>query len=142
MPSFTSKISNLRNNGPVVQAQVVIGSALENVLKSKGATLPSPISALAMIDTGASSTVIRDDIPSMLNLNPVGVVQISTPSSSNVPCSQYAVRLLLPNNVIVEVVAIAAPLKGQQIQCLIGRDILQHGVLIYNGYVEEFTLSF
>jgi hypothetical protein len=31
---------------------------------------------------------------------------------------------------------------GQNIQCLIGRDILQHGVLIYIGYSNQFTLSF
>jgi len=51
-------------------------------------------------------------------------------------------RLLFPNNVIVETVVIAAPLQGQNILCLIGRDVLQHGVFIYTGYVNTFTLSF
>ncbi len=48
-----------------------------------------------------------------------------------------------PNGVMVHnAVAIEAPLAGQHIQCLIGRDILQHGVLIYVGYMNQFTLSF
>jgi hypothetical protein len=33
-------------------------------------------------------------------------------------------------------------LGGQPVQCLIGRDILQHGVLVYIGYANQFTLSF
>ena len=51
-------------------------------------------------------------------------------------------RILFPNNVVVETVVIAAPLQGQHIQCLIGRDVLRHGVFIYTGYTETFTLSF
>lgn len=51
-------------------------------------------------------------------------------------------RLLFPNNVLIETTVIAAPLQGQHIQCLIGRDVLRHGVLIYIGYIDSFTLSF
>lgn len=75
-------------------------------------------------------------------MQPVGVVAISTPSSRNVSCYQYLVRLLFPNNVVVETLAIEAPLMGQQIQCLIGRDVLAHAVLVYTGYINQFTISF
>ena len=95
-----------------------------------------------MIDTGASGTVIRDDIPPMLGLQPVGVSFINTPSSTNVRCYEYLIRLVFPNNVVVEASVIAAPLQGQEVQCLIGRDILAHGVLIYIGYTHTFSLSF
>ncbi len=95
-----------------------------------------------MIDTGASGNVIQDSIPSMLGLQPVGISFINTPSSMNVRCYEYLLRLVFPNNVVVEGTVIAAPLKGQQIQCLIGRDILAHGVLIYIGYTHTFSLSF
>lgn len=85
---------------------------------------------MRMIDTGATGTVIQDNIPAQLGLNPIGVVSINTPSSTNVECYEYIVRLLFPNNVIVETAVIGAPLKGQHIQGLIGRDVLQHGVFI------------
>ena len=39
-------------------------------------------------------------------------------------------------------IAIEAPLGGQHIECLIGRDVLKHGVLTYIGYINQFTLSF
>ena len=95
-----------------------------------------------MIDTGASATVVRDNLPLALGLNPVSVVLITTPSSTNVLCPVYLLRLVLPNNVVVETTAIAAPLQNQHIQCLIGRDVLQHGVLVYIGYANTFSLSF
>src|SRR5208337_4242729 len=63
------------------------------------------------------------------------------PSSVNVPCPQYVVRLLFPNNVIIEAFAIEAPMQGQQIQCLIGRDVLALGVLVYTGYMNLFSFS-
>jgi hypothetical protein len=50
--------------------------------------------------------------------------------------------MLFPNNVQVAATAIEAPLQGQHIQCLIGRDVLAHGVLVYIGYTNSFTLSF
>lgn len=142
MPSFTTQVPNLQAVGPVVEVRLVIGSILEGILQKSNKAIPAPVSALAMIDTGASGTVIRDDIPQRLGLNPVGVTSISTPSSTNVSCFEYLVRLLLPNQVVIETTVIAAPLQGQHIQCLIGRDTLRHSVFVYTGYADMFTLSF
>lgn len=142
MPSFTTQVPNLRETGPVVQVRLAIGSALEDFLKKADLNLPPPVQIPAMIDTGATGTVVREDIVKQLNLHPVGVTLINTPSSTNVQCYEYLMRLLFPNNVIIETLVIAAPLQGQNILCLIGRDVLQHGVFIYTGYVNTFTLSF
>jgi len=142
MPSFTTQVPNLQQVGPVVEIRAAVGTALEEIERSAGREMPVPVPMLAMIDTGATGTVLRDDIPKQLGLNPVGVALISTPSSANVQCYRYIVRLLFPNRVVVETTAIAAPLQGQHIQCLIGRDVLKHGVFIYTDYTETFTLSF
>ncbi|MDP2788476.1 MAG: retroviral-like aspartic protease family protein [bacterium] len=142
MPSFTTQIPNLQEVGPVVEIKVAIGSFVENVFRQNNQNIPNPIPALAMIDTGATGTVIREDIVQQLKLNPVGITFINTPSSTNVQCYEYLIRLLFPNNVVTESVVIAAPLQGQHIQCLIGRDVLRHGVLVYIGYTNTFTLSF
>jgi predicted aspartyl protease len=142
MPSFTAQVANLLGVGPVVQVNLTIGTAVEEALRRANQNIPAPVQALAMIDTGATGTVVRDDIIAPLNLNPVGVALINTPSSTNVQCYEYLVRIAFPNNVVIETVAIAAPLRNQHIQCLIGRDVLQRGVFIYTGYVQTFTLSF
>jgi hypothetical protein len=46
------------------------------------------------------------------------------------------------NNVVGEAVVIEAPLAGQHIQGLIGRDVLAQSVLVYIGYTNQFTVSF
>jgi len=70
------------------------------------------------------------------------VVAINTLSSTGVLCAQYAVRLIFPNNVGGEAVVTEAPLAGQHIQGLIGRDVLSQAVLVYIGYTNQFTMSF
>ncbi len=49
---------------------------------------------------------------------------------------------LFPDHgLIYEGVFTATPLKGQNISCLIGRDVLSNAVLIYLGNDNSFTLS-
>ena len=96
-----------------------------------------------MIDTGASITVIKQGVADSLEINPVGATLISTPTSANVSCNQFDVQIAFPNNVTVpSIIVTEAPLQGQNIQCLIGRDILQNGVFIYNGHDNSFTITF
>jgi predicted aspartyl protease len=141
VPSFTLGLADLQATGPVVDVQLAVGSPLEAVLLEGGEPVPGPVRATAMIDTGATGTVIQEGIAAQLDLNPVGVAYINTPSSTNVACQTYHLRLAFPNDVVVEGVFIEAPLRGQHIQCLIGRDILAHCVFIYNGHANQFTLS-
>jgi hypothetical protein len=95
-----------------------------------------------MIDTGAGCTVIRAGLAQLLGLQPTGVTTIHTASDTNVRCYRYLVRVLLPNNVSFEKTVVEAPLRGQHIDCLIGRDVLANGVLVYIGPGNLFSLSF
>lgn len=142
MPSFTVAVPDLRAIGPIVEIRIAVPQAVEAIFASSGQPAPSPVSVTAMIDTGASGTVIQAGIAARLGLNPVGVVAINTPSSTGVLCAQYAVRLIFPNNVVGEAVVTEAPLTGQHIQGLIGRDVLSQAVLVYIGYTNQFTMSF
>ena len=142
MPSFTARVANLEQVGPVVEVRLAVGRALEAVLQKQGQEVPTALTVRGMIDTGATETVIAQDIPGQLGLKPVGIATITTASSTNVKCYEYLLRIILPNGVTGEAVAIALPLRGRHIYCLLGRDMLRHAVLIYNGYMETFTLSF
>ena len=142
MATFTQRITNLQQVGPTID--IVLTPSMNFLQKMN----INPISAKAiklsaMIDTGASGTAISKGVFDKLEINPVGTVLINTPSSTNVSCNQFNVQIIFPNNVsISSIVVTEAPLQGQHIQCLIGRDILQYGVLIYNGHDNSFTLSF
>jgi hypothetical protein len=80
-------------------------------------------------------------------LYPVGRQLITTPSSQNFPCDQYHLHLeffptaglLVP--VTFDASFIEVPLKGQNIQCLLGRDFLANAVLTYVGPTNTFVLS-
>jgi len=50
--------------------------------------------------------------------------------------------LLLPNYLWAKMIVTEAPLQGQNIQCLLGRDLLAYGLLVYNGPTNTFTLAF
>lgn len=142
MPSFTSRTPNLRDVGPLVEVMLAVPATAERVLLGAGAAVPGPVTATAMLDTGASTTVIHPDLASQLGLTPVGVVYMSTPASSSVECQAYRVRLVFMSTVSIETTAVAAQMEGHNVECLIGRDVLAHAVFVYVGASDLFTLSF
>lgn len=142
MPSFTQRIPNLQQLGPVIEIILTPSLALLQTVKME-LSATKGIKVLAMIDTGATGTVISQGLAGKLGINPIGTTLINTPSSTNVSCYQFDIQIVFPNNVnMPSIVVTEAPLQGQHIQCLIGRDILKHGILIYTGYDNSFTLSF
>jgi len=116
-------------------------------MEKVGGSVPTPITVSALIDTGASLSVIQQGLPKQLGLHPVGVQYINTASSENIACSQYALQLILQATGGIQIpVSFAAlfteaPLKGQNIHCLLGRDFLAHCVLVYTGPTNSFVLS-
>lgn len=143
MPAITVTVPDLRGSGPFLSVSVAITAALEQALVARGNPVPNPQPMTALVDTGASTTVIQAGIAQALGLQPVGVVPTSTPSSTNVPMPLYAIRLLLPQSVVFETTALESPsLVGQGIQGLIGRDVLSQAVLVYLGDANQFTLAF
>lgn len=143
MPSFSATQAALRAEGPLVSLQIAQPRALIKALQDKGEKVPPPIRATALIDTGASQTSLQTGTAAKLGLKPVGVVSVNTPNSTNVQCEAYAVGLVFPNGVGIDgITVIELPLTGQNIECLIGRDVLSQAVLVYVGYTNTFTISF
>ena len=139
MPIFTTQISNLRSVGPILDVQIAPNKALVTALLEAGESVPSPLTVSAMLDTGATSSVVKEGIVQELGLLPVGITGINTPSSHNVLCYQYFIRLVLqiPEQSAVfldyETVFIEAPMPGHNIQVLLGRDFLSMCNLLYDG---------
>ena len=85
--------------GPVVEFQLAPGTGARSV---REAAARAPV--LGLIDTGATGTVIQAGLAARLGLNPVGVAHIDTPTSVNFECYRYLVRLVLPNDIVLETV--------------------------------------
>jgi hypothetical protein len=142
VPAFTGTQPGLRQHGPLVSVSVSPVAAAQEAILSAGGTILPPIDLIMLVDTGASSSVIAPGFAAQLGLQPVGVQQISTPSTTTpVSLPSYAARLTLPNGPFFETTVIEAPLGGQSINGLIGRDVLAECVLIYIGYTNQFTLA-
>jgi len=142
LPSFEVSLPDLRASGPVIQAFIGPSRELIATFGALSAASPTPVSAL--IDTGAASTVITPETARVLQLRTVGIIRVHTPTTVEpVLCRQFYVNINFTNEFAVEdVLAIEAPLTGQPIQCLIGRDVLSRGVLTYSGVDNLFRLTF
>ncbi len=113
-------------------------------LRSNKRPFPQPRSLRAVIDTGATITIIREGIAASLDMKPVNVLPISFPTDKDGKPAlfrQYSIQLVLPNNVVLpQIRAAEMPMTHYAIDCLIGRDVLRQGVFIYNGPLDAFTL--
>ena len=135
--------------GPVVDILVGVSDPRQAALTKGGQRLPKPGAVRALIDTGASCTVVDTSIIRALSLPRRGTMQIHTPSTDGTAhtTNQYDVSLIfeLPNRLVWKLAAlpvIEANFSAQGIHALIGRDVLQHALFTYNGPAEIFLLGF
>lgn len=149
MPHFTL---HLLQNAPIVRAVISVSQARAAALTAAGKAIPSMIPVQALVDTGASSTCLDPYVISTLELTPTGSVPCHTPSTGSQPAmmNQYDVGIIIPGPTPTHAPFIVGTLPvvetalftAQGFHALIGRDILQHCVLIYNGSLGQFTLAY
>jgi predicted aspartyl protease len=133
----------LQQRGPCLQASVSVAQSIAAQLIQQGLPVPPPITGWALIDTGASSTCIDDAAAQQLKLPVVDVVTMSSASHASSQANVYPILidiagLPIPINAPQ---TIGATLAAQGLLLLIGRDVLQHCTLFYNGTTGEITLS-
>jgi hypothetical protein len=143
LPSFTIEAADLWNEGPVIEVTLSPSGA---ALAAMGLTGSGPVaSASILVDTGASHSLVKNGVLGPLGLHPVGATEINTPSSQRVACALYSVRMTFPHGQYLDTTVIEGPaggLDGQNIEGLLGRDVLRHGLFIYLGGMSQFTLGF
>jgi hypothetical protein len=81
----------LHQHGPVVQVSVPVSSTVAEQLLQQGVVLPTPISGIALIDTGASNTCIDEEVAQKLGLPVIDVVQMSSASQASTQQNVYPV---------------------------------------------------
>ena len=98
---------------------------------------------LALIDTGASSTAVSHRVIKKLKLVSRGTAQVYTSAKTTEIRNEFDISLEFDTDVHLDVLRILeANLEDHNIDCIIGRDILAHGVFVYDGPHKKFTLSF
>lgn len=147
MPSIT--VSN-GASGPTLTVLVGPSAPLQKVLGEAGLPIPSPVNGVFLVDTGASHTVVDHSLIQPLGLSPTGTVMCHTPSTGGtaVPMYQYDLLIFIPGHgnspgwYLEAVPVTASSFQGQAIDGLIGRDIIDRGLLVYNGQNGHFTLAY
>lgn len=146
--------SVIRVEGAVVDVSVGLTAANMQTLRAAGQPIPQPISLRAMIDTGAEVTCVDTGaLASLLavGLSPSRIILANLPASVGLNATrEYFVTLsvinpvntprsdlVLRNHPIIE-----QPLRQLGYEALLGRDVLEHCMLVYDGPGRSVTLAF
>ncbi|MGH6677385.1 MAG: aspartyl protease family protein [Bradyrhizobium sp.] len=136
--------------GALVDALVDISPPRQRALAVAGKPIPAPVAVRALVDIGASCTFIDLWVVQALSLTPTGTSSILTAASGTTahPCHRYDISLgvVMANqqthSLPSVISAIDAGLAAHGFQLILGRDVLAHGRLFYDGKGQIFTLSF
>ena len=112
----------------------------EQVYKDLGLAVPPPVEVLAVVDTGATHTCVHPRVRASLGLPATGTVDMGTASGAVERCITYPVRVLFADGNFVDLTVAEFPPKQSNMDCLLGCDILQFAVFIYNGPQKQFTI--
>ena len=139
----------LTGSGPLVSVEISIPAALKAHLSAKGLPIPSPQSGLALIDTGAFATAVDQTIFDALGIPPIDKITTTTPHGvSKSPV--YPATVSFPGLDVVEMPmerVVGCSLKWQSVEgkdiiMLLGRDLLQYFLLVYNGKSADIFLAY
>ncbi len=142
MPDFISAhLPYLKENGPIYPVIITPSFAAIELSKLEKKDVPY-IKVRALFDTGAQTTAISEKVFGQLKLKPRGTVKVHTSQSDKI-VNEYYIALEFDSNMYLNNLRVfAADLKRFSIDCLIGRDVLQFGVFIYDGPNKTLRLSF
>ena len=140
--SFTLKLPYLKENGPTCQIVLKPSDPAIAELRLEKKDVPT-ITISALIDTGASTTAISQKVIKKLRLVARGTTKVYTSNKDSEIRNEYDVALEFDTDAYIRILRVLdANLEDHSIDCLIGRDVLEHGTLIYNGPEKQITLSF
>ena len=146
--------------GPIINGYWMIPTAKEAALRDAGAAIPPPAVGQLLIDTGASTSCITQEVAAQLGLKPVGVSK-SFGAHGQRNALVYRARIglaVLENNErfvmeiekpVLEVVDLqkstppSATYRGSPLNYvgLLGRDFLAHVKLTYDGPRGQFRFQ-
>jgi hypothetical protein len=147
------KGNTLAETGALLQVTVGIPPALEQLCLKNSIAIPTPISGYAMIDTGASASAVHEQIFIDFGVQPIDHIPMSTPHSKDKFSFVYPSRIQFPGlNLVGDQMFSMMRVVGCELQwktfdnkeiiMLVGRDLLRHFLVIYNGVQSDVTLSY
>jgi hypothetical protein len=132
----------LQQRGPVVQVAVTLAEPMGAALTEQGNTTPQPVTGL-VTRYRRIEYLYRRRRGAEMNLPVIGVGSMSSASHAKTPSNIYPIQIEVTGFPIrfQSPRTMGATLKEQGLLLLIGRDLLRHCTLFYNGGTGQITLS-
>jgi len=150
MPIVT--VDFLANSGPLLTVAIGLSQPKAAILRITNQPVPQKQIVQALIDTGASGTVIDQGLVPLLGLVQIGTLLMHSASATNIVVPTYDVMFAIGgpakgpamglHYVEQNIQVTSAPLAIQNIGALIGRDILSKCLLTYNGPACTVSLAY
>ena len=143
-PTTAINPEHLASVGPRLPVQVGITSKLATSYAEQGHEIPAPIDGYALFDTGASVTCVDESVLVQLDILPVGIMNVSTPSDPSKAVNTYTCALYFPGRPLQDIdpsFVAGVQLQNQGYIALIGRDILRNILMIYDGPGARITFA-
>lgn len=134
--------------GPSMYVKVMQSEHRVTALKKAGRKFSAPVDILGLIDTGASISALDFNVIRRLDIPPRGSIAIHTPSTGTAYENRYThdVCLVLgeteTTSLIITTPIIGIELASQGFYALLGRDVLRHCRLVYDGPQGSITLEY
>lgn len=148
MPIVNASVSPL---GAILELYVHVTVHKLASIAAANLPIPSPVLVRGLIDSGASGTCLDLTVIRQLGLQPTGSVPVHTASTAGAPQLRYQFDVALwlapqpgakPHNIRLTIPVIEADLAGQGIELLIGRNVLDQCLFVYDGPSSRVTLAF
>lgn len=124
---FISSITDLL--APIIRASVTIGGKTYETDR-------------ALIDTGATQTVVFSSFIDSVNADPVGNTRMTSSSGTSDNVQIYNADITLPASITIKDIPIChSSASSPYIDMLIGLDVLSCGVFIYDGVNRRFLFE-
>lgn len=148
MPTLTGEIND---HGAVICVLVSVPTVRRELLQRLQMSVPPPVSVRAQIDTGSHVTGYSREVFTALELSPFGRTPLRTPSTrpgEPFYADQYEVTLSFVSGMdqypfpTARVIASDDFQQGEEVEAIIGRDILNRCNFQYLGTARRFELFF
>jgi hypothetical protein len=149
VPQVARLTGKVRPRGLFVDVSVGVSDGRLKQLWKQSLAPPPPVFATFLVDTGADTTLVEEQIMRTLNLSVINQHRVVTSESKGIPqlCDVYDISLEVINRGgqswrISSVQALARPLLDEAVHGVIGRDLLDRAVLTYNGPQQVFHIDY
>ncbi len=138
-------------DGALVDVQFGWSATAVKRLRARMSPIPQPVSARALLDTGAEVTCLDTSRVRILKVPVRGPTLANIPAAGGLtlrPQHDTALTIVHPSGnagdhlLISDLLIMEVPLAALGFQALLGRDVLARCRFIFNGPVDRFELAY